>query len=101
MLNVYEWTGKSTEKIDSCLSGNLCLTKWSQISRQYLANDAFVSAQTQFSSLYHKKEVINQGHYLPRKFDLFSNSVFESYKRKILVFILSFSKQFDSTDGNW
>ena len=42
------------EKIDFCPSGNTCLSKWSQVSRQYLANNAFVSASNMIFTLYLK-----------------------------------------------
>ena len=37
------WADQCTEKIDFYSSGNICLSKWSQIFRQYLANNAFAS----------------------------------------------------------
>ena len=33
-----------SEKSDFCPSENICFIKWSQISRQYLAKNAFVPA---------------------------------------------------------
>ena len=40
----YKWTGQNTEKTDFCPSWNTCSSKWSRISRQYLANNSFASA---------------------------------------------------------
>ena len=38
------WPVHWVDKIDFYPSENISLSKWSQISRQYLANNAFVSA---------------------------------------------------------
>ena len=40
-----------SEKSDFCPSENICFIKWSQISRQYLAKNAFVPAPNMIFTL--------------------------------------------------
>ena len=49
-----------SEKIGFCPSENICFSKRSEISRQYLAKNAFVPAPNMIFTLYLKEAVQNQ-----------------------------------------
>ena len=49
-----------SEKIDFCPSENICFSKRSEISRQYLAKNGFVPAPNMIFTLYLKEAVKNQ-----------------------------------------